>query len=99
MTHTPPTPIITPAHWRRFGQLSALVRSLNGVGPTVRQCAEAWGIASPGHAHKDLARLADLGLIRKLTARKNAVELCPAFKAVDDPDGQRLIPLWPERAA
>ena len=97
MIPTPPPriPIIAPSQWRRFHQLSALVRSLGGEGPTVRQCAEVWDIASPSHALKMLARLADLGLIRKLPARRQAIELCPAFTAVDGPGGQHLIPCWP----
>ena len=90
-----PAPIIAPSHWRRFHALSALVRSLGGTGPTVRQCAAVWGVSATG-AHKTMARLSGLGLIRKLPARERAIELCPTFTDAPGPTGQRLIPLWPE---
>jgi hypothetical protein len=91
-----PAPTITPSHWRRFHQLATLMRSLGGVGPTVRQCADVWGMASVGQAHATLARLADLGLIRKLPARDRAIELCQTFTTAPGPGGQHLIPHWPE---
>jgi hypothetical protein len=89
-------PLIAPSHWRRFHALAALVRSLGGTGPTVRQCAAVWGMTSVSQAHATLARLADLGLIRKLPARDRAIELCQTFTTAPGPTGQRLIPLWPE---
>ncbi len=89
-------PLIAPCHWRRFHALATLVRSLGGVGPTVRQCADVWGMASVGQAHATLVRLADLGLIRKQRHRQRAIELCPAFTTAPGPGGQHLIPHWPE---
>ena len=91
-----PASLIAPCHWRRFHQLATLMRSLGGTGPTVRQCADVWGMASKSQAHATLNRMADLGLIRKLPARDRAIELCPTFTTARGPGGQHLIPHWPE---
>lgn len=95
MSALPTAPTITPTQWRRFHALAGLVRSLRGIGPTVRQCAALWGTSATA-AHATLARMADAGLIRKRSARDRAIELCPAFTAAPGPGGQHLIPHWPQ---
>jgi repressor LexA len=72
----------------------------HGYPPTVREIGEAVGLASPSTVHAHLAKLEQIGMLRRDPTKPRAIELADRRREADlaEPDAHRL-PLIGEIAA